>query len=358
MSDNDRFIGQLEDYLDAYDGETPLPMHVRDAIRAELPGTRQDRSRQGPRRLLTMFSGLSTPVRGGLLAAGLVVAVALGVAWMNGSGPAVGGAPPTSPVPSATPTPTPSPTPAPSPEISPAASAGGAMPISLAPPSPCYEGGDPRGCIAAGTYALNPTTIPGQVIVTVPEGWFPYEPGAGAMALLVDSGPDAPGGSGWGPMIAGVGEVRRDPCAPDGAVFDPADVDTPAEVAAAMATWPGFIVTDPVEITFAGAPGVQLDVSAGEDLGTCSSPTTWSTPMGTWIDGYPMVGDDPTSEPATFRILAVDGGMLIIRTQASTSPSPYEASQGVAPDPDRHAGDLVAMNALLDSIRFGDAAAP
>jgi hypothetical protein len=96
-------------------------------------------------------------------------------------------------------------------------------------------------------------------------------------------------------MIAGVGDIRRDPCAADGAVFDPADVDTPAKVAAAMATWPGFAVTDPVEITFAGAPGVQLDVSAGEDLGTCSSPTTWSTPMGTGIDGYPMAGEDPTS---------------------------------------------------------------
>ena len=60
MSDNDRFIGQLEDYLEAYDGDAPIPAHVRDAIRAALPGTRQVRSGRGPRRVITMFSSLST----------------------------------------------------------------------------------------------------------------------------------------------------------------------------------------------------------------------------------------------------------------------------------------------------------
>ena len=78
MSDNDRFIGQLEDYLEAYAGDAPLPAHVRDAIRAALPGTRQVRSERGPRRMITMLSSLSTPVRGGLVAATLVIVVALG----------------------------------------------------------------------------------------------------------------------------------------------------------------------------------------------------------------------------------------------------------------------------------------
>ncbi len=348
MSDNDRFIGRLEDYLDAFDGETPLPMHVRDAIRAELPGTRQDRSGRGPRRLLTMFSGLPTPVRGGLLAAGLIVAVALGATWVNSTGPGVGGEPPASSVPSTAPTPSFAP--------SPSASASGVVPIAKAASAPCFEGGA-VACIAAGTYALNPDTIPGNVIVTVPEGWFPWEPGAGAMTLLVDR-TDAPQGSGWGLLISAIGDVRRDPCAPDGAVFEPAEIDTPAEVAAAMATWPGFAVTDPEAITFGDAPGVQVDVSVTEDLGTCMTPATWSTPLGTWIDGYPMVGDDPTSEPATFRILDLDGEMLIIRTPATIGPSPHEAGQGVEPDAERHAEDLIALTAMLDSIRFGEPDAP
>jgi hypothetical protein len=36
----------------------------------------------------------------------------------------------------------------------------------------------------------------------------------------------------------------------------------------------------------------------------------------------------------------------------------YEVSQGVAPDPERHADHVLAMNAMLDSIQFGESAAP
>jgi hypothetical protein len=229
----------------------------------------------------------------------------------------------------------------------------------MASPAPCAEGGEGNDCIAAGTYALNPGTIPGQVVVTVPAGWFAYEPGAGAMALLVDSGPDAPGGSGWGPMIAGISEIRRDPCNPDAGVFAAGEIDTPEEVAAAMATWPGFTVTEPVAIALAGAPGVQVDVSATGDLGSCVTPATWSTDLGTWIDAYPMA--DPSaaaSQPATFRILDLGGELLVVRTQTTLATSPHEAVQGVAPDPGRHAAHKVQQDAILVSIQLGDAAAP
>ena len=37
MTRNDDFIGQLEGYLEEYEGSTPLPNEVRDAIRAQLP---------------------------------------------------------------------------------------------------------------------------------------------------------------------------------------------------------------------------------------------------------------------------------------------------------------------------------
>ena len=350
MSDNDRFIGQLEDYLEASVGDAPLPAHVRDAIRAALPGTRQVRSGRGPRRVITMFSNLSTPVRGGLVAATLVVVVALGATVVaNSPGTA------SAPAPSATPTASP----ARSPEPSPSAGATGPTPISMANPAPCAEGGEGNDCIAAGTYALNPSTIPGQVVVTVPAGWFPFEPGAGAMGLLVDSGPDAPGGSGWGPMIGGISEIRRDPCDPDAGVFANDEIDTPEEVAAAMATWPGFAVTEPVAITLADAPGVQVDVSATGDLGSCVTPTTWSTDTGIWIDAYPMADVDAAArQPATFRILDVGDELLVIRTQATPATSPHEASQGVAPDPDRHAAHQVQQDAFLESIQLGGTAAP
>jgi len=52
MTREDDFIGQLERYLDEYEGHTPLPDAVRDAIRAELPKTKQVGSLPGPMRSL------------------------------------------------------------------------------------------------------------------------------------------------------------------------------------------------------------------------------------------------------------------------------------------------------------------
>ena len=71
MNGTDDFIGRLEAYLDDFDGATPLPDHVRDAIHAELPGTRQVHTDAGPRRWLTMLSN-SAQARWGLAAAAIV----------------------------------------------------------------------------------------------------------------------------------------------------------------------------------------------------------------------------------------------------------------------------------------------
>src|SRR4051794_38023104 len=99
----DKFIGHLEDYLDAFDGETPLPDRVRDAIRAELPSTRQVRPRRGFERIFTLLSNGSAGTRLGLAAAAVVVVV-LGGAFIGN----VGG--PGAPTPSATSATSPSPT--------------------------------------------------------------------------------------------------------------------------------------------------------------------------------------------------------------------------------------------------------
>ena len=41
MNGTDDFIIRLEEYLGDFDGPTPLPEFVRDAVHAELPGTRR-----------------------------------------------------------------------------------------------------------------------------------------------------------------------------------------------------------------------------------------------------------------------------------------------------------------------------
>jgi len=76
---NDRdFIGLVEAYLDEYQGSTPLPEDVRNAVRREVPQTRQARG-SGP-----------AGQRFGWLAAAAVIAVAIGISlWVFG--PQVGG---------------------------------------------------------------------------------------------------------------------------------------------------------------------------------------------------------------------------------------------------------------------------
>lgn len=75
MTRDAEFIEQLENYLDEYDGVTTLPEHVREALRAQLPKTKQAGAFLGPARYLPMFSTRIAQVALGLGAAILIVAV-------------------------------------------------------------------------------------------------------------------------------------------------------------------------------------------------------------------------------------------------------------------------------------------
>ena len=79
MTREDQFIGQLERYLDEYEGITPLPEAVRDAIRAELPKTKQ----AGPLTGLARFSGMSNAYKVGIAAAVIGVAALIGFSLYN-----------------------------------------------------------------------------------------------------------------------------------------------------------------------------------------------------------------------------------------------------------------------------------
>ena len=75
MTREDDFIGQLEAYLEQYEGMTPLPSGVRDLVRAQLPGTRQ-------------IGGFRMPIRSRSLAIALVLlallAISIGLAVAGG----------------------------------------------------------------------------------------------------------------------------------------------------------------------------------------------------------------------------------------------------------------------------------
>ena len=97
MTRNDDFIGQLEGYLEEYEGSTPLPDDVRDAIRAELPSTHQRPAWWPARR----FPEMNNMAKLGLAAAAVVVAALLGYNYLVA--PNIGG--PGSTIPSPEPTP-------------------------------------------------------------------------------------------------------------------------------------------------------------------------------------------------------------------------------------------------------------
>lgn len=347
MTRDDDLIRRLEDYLDEYDGTTPLPERVRDALHAALPRTRQAPARRGPLGVLTMASASST-VRLGVAAAAVVAAVVLGAAVLNGSRGDLVGGPPTA-APTAVPTPTPTPTPTAAPTATPLA---GTLPLRSARPVPCYPEATRNDCIAPGRYTLTGTVWPAAISFDVPVGWFTYFPGAGHEGVLVDSGPDAPDGSGWGVMFSVVGEVRRDPCDVDAGTFAPDEVDSAAELAAAIAAWPGFEATSPVEVTVDGTSGLLVEATSTRTDADCSRQTIWLTPGFTPVDAYPMVGAPDVRRPAVFRILEVGDGLLVIRTTEFGDRSPHEAGQGVEPDASRHAADLVELQAIVDSIQL------
>jgi hypothetical protein len=102
MNQNDPLIRQLEAYLVEYEGPTPLPDTVRDAVRAQLPTTKQTGSISGPVRDIYMNSSMDTPARWGLVAAVVIGAVIIGGALFFGGG-GVGSPPDATPSPSVEP---------------------------------------------------------------------------------------------------------------------------------------------------------------------------------------------------------------------------------------------------------------
>jgi len=336
MTRDDDFTRRLEEYLEEYDGTTPLPERVRDAVHAALPRTRQAPARQGPLGVLTMATRSST-ARLGVAAAAVVAAVVLGAAFLNGGRDGLVGGPSPTASPTAAPTPTP---------------AAGSVSLSSAPSAACYPEATRNDCIAPGTYTLTGVNWPAEVSLDVPAGWFPWDAGIGFEGVLVDSGPDAPDGSGWGLVFSVIGSVSRDPCDVDSRTYDPEEVDTAAELAAAIAAWPGFESTEPAEVTVDGLGGLLVEVTSTRTDAECPSPTIWLTPGLQPVDAYPMVGAPDVRRAATFRILDVGDGLLAIRTTEFGEISPFEASQGVAQDPTRHAADQVELQAIVDSIRL------
>ncbi len=331
MTRTDEFIGLLEDYLDMHEGPTPMPDALRDAIRAELPTTRQIGPLPGMRRMFHMISTVPRPARFGLVAVFAVVITLLGFGLLRG--PSQAGGPSAAPTPTSTAAPTPA---------GPASLRGSAS-------NPSVNGTEYPPNLPPGTYYLD-TGYPAKVTLDVPPGWFLWDAATDYNGVLVDS-PDARSGSGWGLVISVIGNVYKDACNQYLGVLDTQTEPSVETVVSAMSSWPGFEITESSAITVDGFAGRMIKVRSNLDHASCPITKMWtSSDSGYSEDGYGLVGSP--GHLMTYRLLQVGQSVLVIRTTDFPETSPFELEQGVPESADRHAADQLQLQAMVDSIRI------
>jgi hypothetical protein len=213
--------------------------------------------------------------------------------------------------------------------------------------------GSPDDCLIPGTYRLGSDVLAKAVSpVVVPAGWFEWDMGPGTEGLLVERA-DVKDGSGWGALFSSVGLVFRDPCDLTKGTFPSGSTNSVDGLIDAMTKWPGFHVGQPRPTTLGGVQGKQVAVTSPKTNTVCPDGAIWSTPQGTAFNSYPEVADRPNAYTAQFQIFDVGGDVLAIRTTDFPDPTPTEISQGVKPDPVRHAADQKTLHAILESLQLG-----
>ncbi|MGH2456830.1 MAG: hypothetical protein ACRDHD_11320 [Candidatus Limnocylindria bacterium] len=221
MTHDDQLIDQLEGYLDDYQGHTPLPDTVRDAVREKLATLKQVAPLPGPMRNIRMSVIIPSPVRYGLVAAAVLTAAILGTALIS-RGPNLGG-------PGATPTPTPTPPP-------------------LA--------GDP---LEPGTYSIARGSL--NATISVPAGWSSLDSRGVAkgdnqtFAVVV-----------FWPFPTELAEVYSDPCHWKTSAIEPPVGPTVDDLADALAAQEMRGDAVPTDVTLGGYEGKVLEMSVPTDI--------------------------------------------------------------------------------------------
>ena len=234
MTHNDEFIGQLESYLDDFEGSTPLPEDVRDAIRAELPLTRQRPAWWPARRPPTMNNAAKLT----LAAAAVVVAALLGFRFLV-PGTGLGG---------------PGPTPTPTPE-----------------PRALVQGALGPGFFTTEFVTESPVTDPVQFTFEMPADWGAAQP------WVIGPTREGPGAAIAFVQVSG---LFGDPCLDNQGSPDVAVGSTAAELASALAEHEAYEATVTGDFTVDGYEGIRMELVMPSDLDytTCQLGNFWVWP--------------------------------------------------------------------------------
>jgi len=315
------FVGLLEDYLDGYEGATPLPESVRDAIRANLPTTKQVGPLARGMRYPRMFP-LPLAARFGLVAAVVILAAAMGASFL---GRGIGGPHgPTAPRASALPLATPSPTVTATPGELPAAA-------ELAPGTyfmrnPYIDQDPVRSCVrGCADYR--------RITFTLPDGWATRDG-------LVYKHMDQPGEvafSAWTPD-----QVYDDPCHWQGSALSPLlDIHdhtrVPALGSTALENQVGRDASAPSGVTLGGQLALRIELSIPAEL---ELPACDSGEFRSWSEWDVVDGGNSHHAPGQIDVVYI--------VDVDRRPLVIDASHM----PETSAEDLAELEGILASIRI------
>jgi hypothetical protein len=305
MTRDDDFIGQLEGYLDAFEGSTPFPDAIRDAVRAELPMTKQLGPFSGPMRYPSMTN---KSVRIALAAAAVLVVALIGIQLFRGTnvgGP--GASPSQSAAPSLAPTPTASPVPA--------------LFLSSGPQS----------------IGRHPMVLSGATVsIEIPSaGWTSN--GEWGLSKGLQSSADAADFIFW--PLSPPDNVFSDPCSKTLASHPPGQ--SAAELAAAVASIPGIhLVSGPSEVRVGGYTAQHVVFTLPNDIGCAPDHFyLWADKDNPGAERYAT----QLGETFSIWIIDVDGTIVWIDSETFVS-SGAEAGQEV--------------QQIVDSIHFEHSLGP
>jgi len=269
MTRDDDFIGQLEGYLDQFEGLTPLPEPVRNAVRAQLPTTKQIGPVSGLMRYLT----LNTPIKIALAAAAAVVLALAGYGLFAGGD--VGHRP--TPPPSATPPPSSTPTPS-----------------AVSFPGTGYM----NERIPAGPVVVD-GVFPIKFNFDAPAGWVATDQTAGRVSLKK------------GPVEVNflvVDSVSADPCRSDSGSSPLGP--TVDDFVTAITGWPGFQITNLADASLGGKAAKAFLLTNHIDTATCDDQGL--TQFGHEQNGGSGVYAIGADQEERIWVLDVDGTRLVV----------------------------------------------
>lgn len=289
MTRDPTFIGLLEDYLDDFEGHTPLPDEARDAIRARLPMTTQ-RPAWWPG---WRSPNMNTTTRYALGTAATVLVFVVGFTVLSGGRSNFGAPDPTQ-----------------TPEETVGALAGQAN-------------------LAAGRYSIG-SGISNRVSAAVPDGWAAVDHWGVSGPL----GYDAP--DGMGVRFYTVGNLLNNPSSYADGRQDPPVGPTVDDLIQAIVDQTEWTASTPTEATIGGfsARHVQITIPEGAELDS-------REPGGAFYlfqdEGAGQIWGLEWGQMFEVYVVDVDGERLVL--DAFHYPGTSEA-------------DLAALEAVVDSIRI------